>query len=165
MSRPRLNLAPLPTSPAETVSPGVPLPVSAAAVDEIWERPEIREIPSLTDDVRVEVGEYRRSNDKKTNRTVSVPLNLAAELRRRSSGEGWSITDFVFVAVEQYREKLRATPTLPGRIPGPSRDNEGRAHVVLYLADSEWQSWKDSANFGGLGPVSKLVSEALRFTL
>jgi hypothetical protein len=104
--------------------------------------------------------EFRRSGAAKRNHTVSVPADLAMVIRQRANGEGWSITDLVFLAVERYRARLVAAPELPGRPIGPRRA-VARAHVVLYLADDEWARWQDSAARGGLRTPSRLVSEAL----
>jgi hypothetical protein len=37
-----------------------------------------------------------------------------------------------------------------------------RAHLVLYLADEEWNAWQDSTRAAGLRTVSQMISDALK---
>jgi hypothetical protein len=167
--RPRLDLSrrletpepPEPVAPADD-------PVSTTPDDasQTWTRPSApqtvaRPAPPAAGGDQGSAGEYRRSPAPKKNRTVSVPADLAGAIRTRAANDRWSVTDLVFLAVEQHRSRLRAAPELPGRDLGPKAPAVARAHLVLYLADEEWEAWKVSAADGGLRTPSRLVSDAL----
>ncbi len=165
--RPRLNV----DRRAEPSGPAVNPDAIAATIAEspaaavVWSRPTVA-VPVIDSSVEAEIesggaAEYRRSPARKTNRTVSVSADVATAARARAVDQRWSITDVVFLAVERYRERLRAAPELPGRALGQRGSMVARAHLVLYLADEEWDGWKDAAHVSGLGTPSRLVDDAL----
>jgi hypothetical protein len=167
--RPRLDLSRRSATPApEPVAPADD-PAAPATLDDApltWTRPSApqtatRLAPSIADEKQRTAGQYRRSAASKKNRTVSVPADLAGVIRVRAANDRWSVTDLVFLAVEQHRDRLRAAPELPGRDLGPKTPAVARAHLVLYLADEEWEAWKASAAEGGLRTPSRLVTDAL----
>jgi hypothetical protein len=161
--RPRLNLGDKPSSPVNVAAdPQGPAPTPVISGGE-WSRPEPVSAPELVGPVATlaPIGEYRRSGAAKRNRTVSVPADYVVVVRTKANVERWSITDLVFLSVERYRSRLRAAPDVPGREPGPKPVAVTRAHLVLYLADEEWSSWKETATRCGLGTPSRLVAEAL----
>lgn len=189
MGRPRLHLgAPRPIqsdSEPDEAAPTTPEHAAAAdPADELptmaspprWTRPALEPaVPPVLEPISAiepeprstaDQGVFRRSPAKKRNRTISVPAELAIASRASAVSVGLSVTDTVFIAVESHIERLRSAPHVAqnrlGRVIAPKAAAGQRAHLVLYLADDEWDRWQDVATRAGLATLSALVTAALR---
>ena len=110
------------------------------------------------------VGVHRRSPARKRNRTVSIPADTVTATRLAARAAGLSLSDWTFVRTEEFCERLRSNPQMPqreGRVVAPRGAAATKAHLVLYMADDEWEKWRDLAVRGGLQTISALVSAAL----
>ena len=188
MSRPRLNVA----SPVtESAPPAAPVEEpeqavaeQAVALDEPgdggverWVRPATPPAPSAPAPVphpaaiaaappATGIGVHRRSPARKRNRTVSIPADTVTATRLAARSAGLSLSDWTFVRTEEFCERLRSNPQMTpreGRVVAPRGAAATKAHLVLYMADDEWEKWRDLAARGGLQTISALVSAALAF--
>ena len=189
MSRPRLNVgapvtdvAPLAGAPAEVPEDAV-AERAAALVEpagggaERWVRPATPPADAVpvpgpvphsdvfaVAPVAAGVGVHRRSPARKRNRTVSIPADTVTATRLAARAAGLSLSDWTFVRTEEFCERLRSNPQMPqreGRVVAPRGAAATKAHLVLYMADDEWEKWRDLAARGGLQTISALVSAAL----
>lgn len=185
MSRPRLNVgAVTPAAEPSVVELEVVVDLAAVSPEQLgqpagegggverWVRPTPPAAPSPLPSAAVfdaappatGIGVHRRSTARKRNRTVSIPADTVTSTRLAARAAGLSLSDWTFVRTEEFCERLRSNPQLApreGRVVAPRGTAVTKAHLVLYMADDEWEKWRDLAARGGLQTISALVSAAL----